>query len=68
MQLAELDPQVRYVIVLDDAHEADDALRLTRRLLGDGRFTAGVQIVATTHPAAQLTNLGCGCMSQSNQL
>lgn len=49
--LAELDPQGRYVIVLDDAQVADDALRLVRRLLGDGRLTAGVQIVATTHPA-----------------
>lgn len=48
--LAELDAQGRYVIVLDDAHETDDALRLARRLLGDGRLTSGVQIVATTHP------------------
>lgn len=49
--LEHLEPGKRYLIVLDNAHEAETMLALLREALGNPDLASGVQVVATLHPS-----------------
>jgi len=49
--LDQLEPGKRYLIVLDNAHEADGALPVLREALSNPDLTARVHVLMTSHPA-----------------
>jgi len=49
--LEQFEPGKRYLIVLDNAHEAEAMLTLLREALGNPNLASGVQVVVTIHPS-----------------
>jgi len=49
--LEQLEPGKSYLIVLDNAHEAEAMLTLLREALGNADLASSVQVVATIHPS-----------------